>query len=111
LISLTQDSDMTVAKYAFTTLLGSFYYLINPFNSEEDIAYLQIFIDFLLNNIKASKIRISIFEKFAEIHKICEWLEVHYLKFSKDSKIGNEKVSFYRLVEQTKIYYGSFSVK
>lgn len=34
LISLTQDSDMTVAKYAFTVLLNSFYYLINPFNCE-----------------------------------------------------------------------------
>jgi len=64
---------------------------VDPFETEEDIAYYHMLLDFFINTIKGSNIRIYMFNRFEEIYNICEWLEVVYLriheKFLEESRI------------------------
>ncbi len=64
LIHLSQDTDVNVAKYAFNSLLDSCYEFVDPFETEEDIAYYHMLLDFFVNTIKGSNIRIFMFNRF-----------------------------------------------
>ena len=63
-MNLSQDIDVNVAKYAFNSLLDTFYNFIDPFETEEDIAYYHMILDFFVNTIKGSNIRIFMFNRF-----------------------------------------------
>jgi len=74
LMHLTQDSDISVAKYAFLGFLDAFYYFVDPFHQEEDIYYFEVILDFIINCIKPSKLRICLFSNFKGVYYICERL-------------------------------------
>lgn len=64
LMNLSQDTDVNVAKYAFNSLLDVCYNFIDPFETEEDIAYYHMLLDFFVNTIRGSNIRIFMFKRF-----------------------------------------------
>ncbi len=74
LIDLSQDKDVNVARYAFNSLLDLCYNFVDPFETEEDIAYYHLLLAFFINTIKGSNIRTAMFTRFEEIYNICEWL-------------------------------------
>jgi hypothetical protein len=63
-MTMSQDSDISVAREAFLGFLNLFYYFVDPFHSEEDIHYFEAILEFFISIIKQSKLRLTLFSRF-----------------------------------------------
>ena len=106
LLSLIEDADSVVCRYAFNTLIDLFYEFIDPFHNEEDTNYYNIFIEMLINCIKTARLRITLFRRMKEIYEICQWLELHIRKIFKLKQ--EPATSFSKVIESIKLSFGSY---
>jgi hypothetical protein len=77
LMNLSEDTDLSVGREAFFSLIALFYDFVDPFNSEEDVHYYEVILEYLANIIRQSKnhkLRSTLFGNFKEMFLILEWL-------------------------------------
>jgi hypothetical protein len=61
---LSEDSDISVSREAFLSLVNLFYLFVDPFHCAEDIHYYEIIIEYLIGIVKQTKLRSILFGCF-----------------------------------------------